>query len=159
MVNGQPEAQRPAPSATKRLVFALYAALGAISMILGGIYIASPEFMHYHAIAIGREWSALTDREQVLFSALLDVAGAGWLTLGIAVIALAAVPIRRGERWARYLAPMLLAIFYVPTLLATLSVLTKTPATPPWWGNVIVLVATGLAFVLDRPFLKDRESA
>jgi hypothetical protein len=62
------------------------------------------------------------------------------------------VPVRKGERWARFLVPALLTIFYVPTLLATLSVLNTTPASPPWWGNVIALGVTATAFILDRPF-------
>ena len=120
--------------------------------MLGFIYVFSPTFMPYHAVAIGREWVELSGAEQVLFSALLDVAGAGWIALGVALIVLTWIPLRRGEKWARYLVPALAIIFYVPTLLATLSVLGSTPASPPWWGNVIALVATIAAFLLDRPF-------
>ena len=129
-----------------------YFAVGIISVILGLVYMLSPTFMPYHAVAIGREWAELSGVEQVLFGALLDVAGAGWIALGAAIIVLTALPVRQGEKWARYLVPALAVIFYVPTLLATLSVLSATPASPPWWGNVICLAATLLAFLLDRPF-------
>jgi hypothetical protein len=61
------------------------------------------------------------------------------------------VPIRRGEPWARLCAPLLLFIFYGPTLLATLSVEAATPASPPWWGNLTALTVTAIAFILDWP--------
>lgn len=133
----------------KRIVLLLYGAVGIISIALGSLYILAPRFMPYHSTAIGRDWGELTSNEQVLFLALLDVAGAGWFALGVAVIWLVTVPVRRGERWARAMVPTLLLIFYVPTLLATLSVLEKTPASPPWWGNLIALGATVIAALLD----------
>ena len=136
-----------------KVSISLYFGVGIVSIALGLVYLLSPTFMPYHAVAIGRDWPELTVAEQTLFGALLDVAGAGWIALGVAVIVLTLVPLRRGEIWARYLVPMLAMIFYVPTLLATLSVLNTTPASPPWWGNVIALAATIFAFLLDRPFM------
>ena len=136
----------------RRFVLLLYSVVGIVSIAMGALYLLAPRFMPYHAVAIGRDWAALSDNEQVLFRALLDVAGAGWLALGVAVIWLVIVPVRRGERWARLVVPCLLLIFYVPTLLATLSVLENTPASPPWWGNLVALAATVAAFILDKPF-------
>jgi len=71
---------------------------------------------------------------------------------------LVAFPIRRGERWARLAAPTALLLFYVPTLLATLSVLHETPASPPWRGNVVACVAAVVGFLLDAPWLSDRRA-
>ncbi len=130
----------------------LYILTGIISITMGAVYLFSPEFMPYHADALGRAWHDLQDSEQVLFGALLDVAGAGWIALGAAVIVLAIIPVLRGELWARLLVPVLLFLFYVPTLLATLAVLEHTPATPPWYGNAVALVATAIGLVLDRPW-------
>ncbi len=130
----------------------LYAITGIVSMSMGAIYLFSPEFMPYHAEALGRAWQDLRYSEQVLFGALLDVAGAGWIALGAAVIVLAIIPMRRGEMWARLLVPFLLVLFYVPNLLATLSVLEHTPASPPWYGNAFALLATAIGLALDRPW-------
>ncbi|WAT18812.1 hypothetical protein OZN62_04380 [Aurantiacibacter sp. MUD11] len=134
------------------LVLLLYSVVGIVSVAMGSLYILTPRFMPYHAVAIGRDWTVLSGEEQVLYLALLDVAGAGWVALGVAVLWLVMVPIRRGEQWARFMVPCLLLIFYLPTLLATISVLDNTPASPPWWGNVIALAVTVIAFVVDRPF-------
>jgi hypothetical protein len=81
----------------RRLVLILYGVVGIISIALGSLYILSPRFMPYHSVAIGKDWAALSSNEQVLFLALLDVAGAGWVALGVAVIWLVVVPLRKGE--------------------------------------------------------------
>ena len=133
-------------------IVSLYVITGIVSVTMGAIYLFTPEFMPYHSDALGRAWQDLQDSEQVLFGALLDVAGAGWIALGVAVIVLAIVPVRRGELWARFLVPVLLVLFYVPTLLATLSVLAQTPGSPPWYGNAFALLATAIALALDRPW-------
>ena len=130
----------------------LYIVTGIVSITMGAIYLFSAEFMPYHADALGRTWQELSASEQTLFEALLDVAGAGWIALGVAVIVLALIPMRRGELWARLLVPFLLVLFYVPTLLATLTVLTQTPGSPPWYGNAFALLATAIGFALDRPW-------
>jgi hypothetical protein len=43
-------------------------------------------------------------------------------------------------------------LFYVPTLLATLSVFQQTPASPPWRANLGMCVASVIAFLLDAPW-------
>jgi len=82
----------------------------------------------------------------------LPYAAAGWLALGALVLLLVAFPIRRGERWARLAAPAALLIFYVPTLLATLSVLHETPASPPWRSNVVACLCAVVGLLLDAPW-------
>ncbi|NEK24843.1 hypothetical protein GV827_20950 [Sulfitobacter sp. JBTF-M27] len=139
-------------------IISLYIITGIVSVTMGAIYLFTPEFMPYHSDAVGRAWQDLQDSEQVLFGALLDVAGAGWISLGVAVIVLAIVPVRRGELWARFLVPVLLVVFYMPTLLATLSVLAQTPGSPPWYGNAFALLATAIALALDRPWRRKSEA-
>ena len=93
---------------------------------------------------------------QTLLKSLMEVAAGGWLALGTLVLFLVAFPIRRGERWARMAAPAALLLFYVPTLLATLSVLQQTPASPPWRANLGMCVAAVLAFLLDAPWQRSQ---
>ena len=154
--DGQAARESPRKSGRKTMkriaAISLYALTGVVSITMGAIYLFSPEFMPYHSVALGRDWHDLQNSEQVLLGALLDVAGAGWIALGTAVIVLAIIPMRRGEMWARLLVPFLLVLFYLPTLLATLSVLEKTAASPPWYGNAFALLATAIGFALDRPW-------
>lgn len=137
-------------SATRTIACVLYGINALVSVVLGSIYLFTRRFMPYHQEAVGMQWEQVDPSMQVLITALMDVAGAGWLALGVAVAVLIWWPFRNGERWSRFLVPALLLLFYLPTLLATLMVLWHTPATPPWYGNAIALGTTGIAFVLDR---------
>jgi len=121
-------ASRPARSLRRRVAAWIYTGIAIPSLVLGTIYLCRPTFMPYHAVALGKEWAELDAATQVLVKALMEVAAGGWLALGTLVLLLVAFPIRRGERWARWAAPTASLLFYVPTLLATLSVLQQTPA-------------------------------
>ncbi|MFN2100959.1 hypothetical protein [Altererythrobacter sp. MF3-039] len=139
---------------TSSRIAALFYAVGAVaSLILGSIYLFRTSFMPYHSIALGKSWGEVGEAERILIEALMDVAGAGWLALGCGVLALLWWPFRKGETWARLLIPFMLVLFYAPTLYATIKVLAGTPASPPWWGNALVLALAAAAFLLDRPWI------
>jgi hypothetical protein len=137
----------------------LYAAVAFVSLVLGSIYLFRGSFMPYHAAALGRSWGELDPATQTLIKALMEVAAGGWLALGALVLILVAFPIRRGERWARLAAPAALLLFYVPTLLATLSVLRATPASPPWRFNVVACLCAVVGLLLDTPWRSARPAA
>ena len=143
---------RPARSLRHKVAAWIYVSIALPSLALGAIYLFRPTFMPYHALALGKEWAELDAATQVLIKALMEVAGGGWLALGTLLLLLVAFPIRRGERWARWAAPTASLLFYVPTLLATLSVLQQTPASPPWRANLGMCVASVIAFLLDAPW-------
>jgi hypothetical protein len=126
--------------------------MGVVSLVLGAIYLFRDSFMPYHAVALSKSWGELDSATQTLLKALMEVAAAGWLALGTLVLLLVAFPIRRGERWARLAAPVALLLFYVPTLLATLSVLQQTPASPPWRFNVVACLCAVVGLLLDAPW-------
>ena len=140
------------PPARIRLAAAIYLFCGVVSVVMGGIYLFRSTFMPYHSVAISRSWGELREVEQVLFNALLDVAGAAWTTVGLLTIVLTLIPFRKRETWARWTVPLANTAMYVPILLATLAVLGGTPATPPWYGNALMLTMLALAFVLDQPW-------
>ncbi len=149
-------ASLPARSLRRRVAAWIYAGMAIPSFVLGATYLFRPTFMPYHAVALGKDWAEVDPATQVLIKALMEVAGGGWLALGTLTLLLVAFPIRRGERWARWALPAASLLFYVPTLLATLSVLQQTPATPPWYGNLLVCVAAALALILDAPWQPER---
>lgn len=138
----------------RRIAAVIYAVCAIVSVALGGTYIFRDEFMPYHAEALDTDWAQLDVATQTLLLALLDVAGAGWAVTGLLVLVLLVVPFRAGATWARWAVPSALFLLYVPILMATLTVLAHTPATPPWYGNALALLATTVAFVLDRPWLR-----
>lgn len=136
----------------RRVATACYVINAAVSIGLGSTYLFRESFMPYHADALGRSWAEVGPSLQVLLNALMEVAGAGWICLGLTILALVAVPFRRAEPWARVLLPVLLLMFYVPTLLATLSVLQHTPASPPWYGNAMACLTTLGGALADAPW-------
>jgi len=139
-------------SLRRKIAAVFYAMNALISMGLGSTYLLRGSFMPYHADALGRPWAEVEPALQTLLGALMDVAGAGWIGIGVATLVLVAVPMRRGERWGRLLIPTLFLIFYVPTLLATLVVMEETPATPPWYGNALACLATLAGVGTDAPW-------
>jgi hypothetical protein len=130
----------------------LYLVVAVGSLAVGVTYLATPTFMPYHEVALGRSWGALDADLRTLLGALIDIAGAGLIALGLAVGGLVAVPLRRGERWARWLVPALLLTVHAPTLAATLEVLDATPATPPWYAAFAACLVTLAACAVDRPW-------
>lgn len=139
-------------SLRRKVAATFYGINSLVSLILGSTYLLRGSFMPYHADALGRPWAEVEPALQTLLKALMEVAGAGWIGIGVATLVLVAVPMRRGERWGRLLIPVLFLIFYVPTLLATIAVLNGTPATPPWYGNAIACLATLAGVVTDAPW-------
>ena len=149
---------RPRLRGRHRVAALLYAVTALVSLALGVIYLFRDSFMPYHAAALGRGWEALDPATQTLLKALMEVAAGGWLALGALVLLLVAFPIARGERWARLAAPAALLLFYVPTLLATLSVLHQTPASPPWRFNVVACLCAVVGLLLDAPWRSGRRA-
>lgn len=139
-------------SLRRKIAAASYIINSIVSLILGSTYLLRSSFMPYHADALQRSWSEVEPALQTLLSALMDVAGAGWIGIGVATLVLVAIPMRRGEQWGRLLIPALFLIFYVPTLLATIAVMNETPATPPWYGNAIACFATMVGIGGDAPW-------
>ena len=139
-------------SLRRKVAATCYVINALVSLVLGSTYLFRGSFMPYHADALGRSWTEVEPALQTLLGALMDVAGAGWVGIGVATLVLVAVPMRRGERWGRLLIPALFLIFYVPTLLATLAVLDGTPATPPWYGNATACLATVVGVLADAPW-------
>lgn len=137
----------------------LYVIISLISLALGSIYIFRESFMPYHQQALQLQWNELDGSLQVLILALMDVAGAGWITLGLAILVLTFGPFRAGKRWARLLIPGAIIVFYVPTLIATLNVTHLTPATAPWYGNALAVFAAIVGLVIDSPWISNDQKA
>ncbi|TPV96714.1 MAG: hypothetical protein B7733_03275 [Myxococcales bacterium FL481] len=146
----------PARPFRSRLAAWLYIGIAIPSLVLGAIYVFRPTFMPYHAVALGKEWEQLDGATRVLIKALMEVAGGGWLALGALLVILVAFPLRAGERWARWAAPVASLLVYVPTFFATLSVSQQTPGAPPWRANLGVCIAALVALAIDAPWKRSQ---
>ena len=65
--------------------------MAIVSLVLGAIYLFRDSFMPYHAVALSKDWGELDPATQTLLKALLEVAAAGWLALGVLVLLLRCV--------------------------------------------------------------------
>ena len=141
----------------RRIARVLYVLVALASLALGLTYFLLDHFLPYHETAVGVPWDQLDSRLQTLLLALMEVAAGGWLALFVLLMALILVPFQRGERWARFIIPVGILAFYLPTLHATLKVLEHTPAVPPWYGAAIACAAAVIGFFLDGPWSKAPE--
>lgn len=129
-----------------------YGIIAIVSLVLGSVYLLKQSFMPYHADALSRSWSEVEAANQVLISALMTVSGGGWFTVGVVILTLLAFPFRNDRKWAVYALPVVILLFYLPNLWATLSVLEQTPGNPPWQGNLFACLSAVVGLLLyPRP--------
>lgn len=132
----------------KKLAALAYGITAVVSIVMGSIYLFKFSFMPYHAAAVSRDWTEMESSYQILISALMTVAGGGWISVGIAILALLIFPFKNDQKWVIFFIPFLILLFYIPNLWATLYVLKNTPASPPWYGNAIACVSAAAGFLL-----------
>lgn len=133
-----------------KFAFGCHLTVALIFLLFGTIYLFRSEFMPYHAVAIGQEWSQLQASFQILIIALMKVVGGGWLASGLAISILLAFPFREGARWAHWAIPCIGLVSILPSLYATILVAQSTPASPPWKVATIgvALLVVGLILSL-----------
>lgn len=133
-----------------KIAFVLFALAYLVSAVFGLMYSTRSEFMPYHALAIGTEWSALPTSYQVLFLALLRVGGGGMLATATAGAFLLIIPFRAQVAWSRWALLAVIGITSALTLYATLTVDQLTPADPPWIAPALTLVFAAAAAALTK---------
>ena len=128
-------------------------AVGAAALLVltfGVRYVLTPEFMPYQATVLGRPWSQLEPRLQIIIRGMLKVAGGGLLGYGVALLWLL-LPLHRGEAWAAWAAltmsfAALAPILYTVVWLRRIEPSAKTPVIPSL--TVLVLVVVGATIFL-----------
>lgn len=133
----------------KTIVMLCYGASAVASVFMGMLYLLSPEFMPYHAAAVGMEWNQVDAELQILLLALIRVAGGAFLCVAVAVTFLLWYPFRQNMTWSRMALPLIILVVYMPTLWATASVTLHTPATAPWYGPAASIIFTLLGAIID----------
>ncbi len=119
----------------------------------GVLYITRGKIMPYHEAAIGLAWSQLPNEQQVLFVALMRVAGSGWLITAIAMAGLLHFVCRPGNLPSLILVATLGFFSALCAFAVSFWVSVATPSHPPWQlalaGAAASLVA--LAMSLHKP--------
>ena len=117
-----------------------------LALAFGVRYLLTKTFMPYHATVLGKSWTDLEPRLQVIILGMLKVAGAGLLGYGAALLWLL-LPLQRGEAWAAWAAltvslAVVGPILYVVVSLRRIEPGAKTPIVPTLVVLALVIVAT-----------------
>lgn len=120
----------------------LYAFVGLGFTSLGVVYLATDEFMAYHADAVGSSWAQLDAGLQGLLLGLIRGLGAGAFSCGVALIALSCLSWQKGVHHYRGVLALIAIGFSSFLAYAMFTVYSMTPAEPPIWGGVMWLVAS-----------------
>ncbi len=135
-----------------KLALGIYLVIGIVSVVIGGLYVTSEQFMSYHAQAVGTPWREVDPGTQTLILALMKVAGGGWITLGFFTIVLASGQFLESNPVSRWALPTGNFIFYLASLGATWGVYQETGASTPWVPSLAMIGVALLAFVIDAPW-------
>ena len=136
------------------VAFVCYLLLIPWSLAFGLMYLLRPEFMPYHAAAIGISWAQLRPEFRALFLALLRVCGGGWLAGAASLSVLIFIPFRRSQPWSRWAIPLVGLCSAVPTLYATLMLKARTGAATPWFAPAATILLLVIGFLLSFPWKK-----
>lgn len=138
----------------QRIAGFIYFSIANASILLGSIYLVTPQFMWYHRQGIETDWSDLSPQLQILILALMKVTGAGWIAMGVAILILLYFCFSRGQLWARWAIPFIGLIFYGPALYVTAWFTLNTAGTAPWYGSLIAVILLLLGFIIHpaNPF-------
>ncbi|WOD39523.1 hypothetical protein [Nodosilinea sp. E11] len=121
-----------------------------VGVLIGGafglVYLSRKRFMPYHAIALGKEWDAVSSAVQVLILVLMRATGGGLIAVAFLNLVLLLIPFRAGEVWAVWAIPLSNLMVSAGALYAMHIVSSNTPARPPKLFAIasILLTLTGL---------------
>ncbi|MEN8225787.1 MAG: hypothetical protein ABFS05_10555 [Bacteroidota bacterium] len=127
----------------------IYSITALAGFVFAAIYIFRPEFMPYHAVAVGKEWAEMSSENQVLILALMRVGGGGWLATSVGILLLLLIPFRTNKFWPYLGIPAIGLSALIPTFSATLFVKLNSPATPPYLVAAILIVLLLITIVMS----------
>ena len=136
-------------SSSMRVAFWCYFIALLLMGTFGVIYLIKPEFMPYHAEAVGMNWSSVDVGFQIMILGLMKSHGAACLGMVISFGALLVKPFREGQIWVKYVLPFVSYIYTIPALYVTLNIRAKTGAHTPWIAVVAGMVLVALGFVFS----------
>lgn len=122
-------------------------------LLQGLIYLTTSKYMPYHGEALGVPWESLSSNYRAFIVGVIKAMGAGSVGVSLALLVLIAIPLRRGEVWARWAVPTIGAIFTLLTAWAAYTIDIGTPASTPWrqtLGLSVLYLIGGLISICPR---------
>ena len=133
----------------RTIAYLCYGLVGLLGFVFAYIYLIRPEFMPYHADAVGASWNEIDASIKVLIIALMRVSGGGWLATSLSITLLLIARIKFQKIYFGFALVLVGLGGLIPTLYATLYVRANSPAVPPWMaaaGGILILI---MALVMD----------
>ena len=124
-----------------------YGVVALVSLIFGIIYLTRTQFMPYHSLALGKQWSEVESNTQTLILALMRVAGSGFMVTGITILVLLCIPFQAREQWAIYSIFSIASCTSFSSSYATFLVDRRTPANPPLKLSYATVALTLIGFI------------
>lgn len=124
-----------------------YGVVAFISLVFGVIYLTRTQFMPYHSLALGKQWSEVESNTQTLILALMKVAGGGFVVTGITILVLLYIPFQAREQWAIYSIFAIASCTSCSSGYATFLVNNRTLGNPPRKLSYATIVLTIIGFV------------
>lgn len=110
-----------------------------VEIIVGVTYFSASEVMPYHKEVLGVAWSDLQPGVRTMLVGFMNAYGSTHFAVGVALLILVLIPLRRGHSWARW---AILAVG-LPVLSATVYLAARLPFTTgaqtPWRGSLVLL--------------------
>ena len=122
-------------------------ALGLV--MFGLIYTFSPEFLPFHSDAISKSWDELTTSSQILYLGMMRTEGAGFMSSGLAIAILLAIPFKKREVWSYWAMTVIGSVEHIPSMIGAMNTSQLTPASSPWQLNLLGLVLLFVGLVLS----------
>jgi hypothetical protein len=136
-------------SSSLKAAFVCYLLTLPFPIVFGLIFLFRPEFMPYHAVAVGQSWSEVDPAFRIIILALMRATGGGMLVTACAIGIILFKAFRQGIKWAYWAIPVLGLISTLPKLYATIYVAQNTPASPPWMVAALVTILLVLGAILS----------
>lgn len=135
-------------SLRNKLAFACFALVCLAALGTGVRYITASRIMSYHQQAMGVAWEAMAPSAQAQTLNFARAGGLGFLVTGVAMAIFLALPMRRGEGWARWALAAVALVYIGGQSLLVLDMITKTSANYPLTPLIAAVVVSILGFFL-----------
>jgi hypothetical protein len=111
-------------------------------------YLTRTQLLPYYRDAVGKSMAEIDARVQPLILGLLRAVGGCAFVIALAFTVILAIPFREGQPWAGYALAAIGAAAGATALYSMSYVKGRTPAHPPIWGPVVVILLSILGLIL-----------
>ena len=118
----------------------IYWFVGIISIIMGVKLLTAKKFLPFHEQASGTTWESIDARVRLVISALMKVAGLGFLVNSALMIMFPWVAVGPNGIFFKYAIPSVGFLYCLGLFVVTFDLYRKTRAQTPWKKSLVAMV-------------------